>query len=389
MATYVHLSRIYLSDEELYELISPKNVGKRELLRMGRLRGHIFSEKANDADVRSKLSMLPSDWKMVSDVLISIARPDPEERKSSVKVVNCEPDNDLVQIVTKLQSDRGAKNGEVFNPIKSGDKTVRVEVAYTDIDLSRSVVYHRRKKTLSIEVVQKDDTVHFLYNANERALQIVDAMKALLSIKPDLQMVEERVSLSGIRDAVLRTKFFTQLIKTIAGYKYQNATYLTVDRRLVDATDGEGQNGESQEGAPAAKKNASVMKGMVNKVSLDGEQVIATDLYQQAAKTGYFITSIFWSCIDEKDARYHIDCEAGFNEPIKADQFSFDVVRRWQFSTDGRERQEGVAMTAAERRSLTDLLEAAAVTSLKKVMEEHQTRKDESQADVKPASVTS
>ncbi len=354
---------------------------------MGRSRGHIFSEKANDTDVRSKLSMLPSDWNIVSDVLLSIARPDPEERKSSLRVVNCEPSNDFVQIVTKLQSDRGAKHGEVFNPIKSGDKTVRVEVAYTDIDLSRSVVYQRREKTLSIEVVQKDDTVHFLYNANERARQIVDAMKALLTIKPDCQMVEERISLSGIRDAVLRTKFFTQLIKIIAGYKLQNATYLTVDRRLADKNDDEGTDTENQESDPSAKKNASVMKGMVNKVSLDGEQVIATDLYQQAAKTGYFITSICWSCIDEKDSRYHIDCEAGFSEPVKADQFSFDVVRKWQFSTDGRERQEGIAMTAAERRSLTDLLEAAAVKSLKAVSEEHQARKDVSQADANPKPV--
>lgn len=383
MAKYVHLSRIYLSDEEFFELLSPKNVGKRELLRMARARGHIFSEKAPDADVRTKLSMLPSDWKIVSDVLMSIARPDPEERKSSVKLGNCAPENDLGQIVAKLQTDRGSKLGEVFNPVKSGDKSMRVEVAYTDIDLSRSVVYQRREKTLSIEIVQKDDEVHFLYNANDRARQIVDAMKALLKIKPACQLVEERVTLSGVRDAALRTKFFTQLIKTIPGYKYQNATHLTVDRRLIDES-AEESNGENQESDPAAKNVAVVMKGMVNKVSLDGEQVIATDLYQQAAKTGYFITSICWSCIDEKDSRFHIDCEAGFHDPIKADQFSFDVARKWQFSTDGRERQENVALTASERRTLTDMVEAAAVKSLKTVSEEYKTRKDHGQADAQP-----
>lgn len=319
--------------------------------------------------------MLPSDWQTVSDVLMSIARPDPEERKSSVKLGNCTPDNDLGQVIATLQSDRGQKHGEVFNPIKSGDKTMRVEVTYTDVDLSRAVVYQRREKTLAIEIVQNNDAVHFLYNANDRARQIVDAIKALLKIKPSCQLIEERVTLSGVRDAALRTKFFTQLIKTIPGYKYQNATHLTVDRRLVEESHADDANGENQESDPAAKNAAVVMKGLVNKVSLDGEQVIATDLYQQAAKTGYFITSICWSCIDEKDSRYHIDCEAGFSDPVKADQFSFDVVRKWQYSSDVRERPENVAMTASERRSLTDIVEAAAVNSLKVITNEYQTRK--------------
>ena len=379
MAKYVHLSRIYLRDEEFFELLSPKNVGKRELLRMARARGHIFSEKATDVEVRSKLSMLPSDWRTVSDVLISIARPDPEERKSSVKIGNCAPDNDVAEIITKIQIERGAKQGEAFNPVKTGDNAMRVEVTYTEIDLSRSVVYQRRERALAIEIVQNGDTVHFLYNASERARQIVDAMKVLLRTKPSLQLIEERVTLLGIRDAGLRTKFFTQLIKTIPGYKYQNATHLTVDRRLVEEPSAEESNGENPDDDPSAKQVADVMKGMVNKVSLDGEQVIATDLYQQAAKTGYFITSICWSCIDEKDSRYHIDCEAGFTDPVKADQFSFDVVRKWQFGTDERERQVTVAMTASERRALTDRLEAAAAISLKTVTEEYKNRNEGAQ----------
>lgn len=350
---------------------------------MGRSRGHIFSEKANDADVRTKLTMLPSDWRTVSNVLMSIARPDPEERKSSVTIVNCASENNLEDIMSKLQTERGKKFGEVFNPVKSGDNAVRIEVKYTDVDLSRSVVYQRREKTVTIEVLQKEDKVHFLYNANERAGQIVDAMKLLLKIKPTLQLVEERVSLTGIRDAFLRTKFFTQLIKTVPGYKYQNATRLIVDRRLIEEAEGQTVD-ESTEGETEAAKAAEALKGMVHKVALDGEQVIATDLYQQAAKTGYFITNISWSCIDEKDSRFHIDCEAGFAEPINADQFTFDVVRKWQYSIDGTERQENVSLTAVERRSLTDLVEQAAVKSLKSVSEEYEARKNNSEQASEP-----
>jgi hypothetical protein len=371
MAKYVHLSRMYLSDEEYYELLSPKNVNRRELLRQARLRGHIFSEKSNESEVRSRLSMLPSDWKAVSDILRSIAKPDPEERKSSLHIYNCAPDNDLSQLVEKAQAERKEKNTEVYTLVKTGDNSVRVDVTYTEVDLSRAVVYQRRERTLCVEITKDADTVHFLHNANERAHKIVDEIKKLIAIKPECQLREEKITLMGIRDAALRTKFFTQLIKGIAGFKYQNATHLTVDRRLLDQTDEGNETSHENDDEPEAKSTAEVMKGLIHKVSMHGDQVIATELYQKAASTGYFITNISWSCVDEKDARFHIDCEAGFTDPATAEQFSFDIVRKWQISDDGRERPEPVALTSAERRNLTDLLEKAAAKSLISITEEY------------------
>jgi hypothetical protein len=379
MAKYVHLSRVYLSDEEYYELLSPKNVNRHELLRLARCRGHIFSEKANEAEVRSHLSMFPSDWQTISEIFRSIAKPDPEERKSSLQIHNCAADNDFAKIAEKVQSQRNTKHGEVYTIVKTSEDSCRLDVTYTEVDHSRALVYQRRERTLTVELSKGADAVHFLHSANDRAKSIVEEIKALIAIKPECQLREEKITLSGVRDPVLRTKFFTQLIKGIPGFKYHNAPNLTVDRRLTDPKDAVDSQPEAQDGKESeAQSTAEVMKGFVNKVSFHGEQVIATELYQIAASTGYFITSISWSCVDEKDARFYIDCEAGFTDPATAACFGFDVLRKWKFSEDNRERREAVPLTSAERRSLMELLEKAAQHSLEAVSKEYESRKGSS-----------
>src|ERR1035437_10022858 len=116
MAKYVHLSRIYLNDQEYYELLSPKNVAHRDVLRLARRRGMIFSEKVNNADARARLALIPSDWPTVKHIFESMARPDPEERKTSVHVQNCSDKNDIEELIRKTQQKRAEQYGEIYVP---------------------------------------------------------------------------------------------------------------------------------------------------------------------------------------------------------------------------------------------------------------------------------
>ena len=369
MAKYVHLSRIYLNDQEYYELLSPKNVGHRDLLRLARRRGLIFGEKCKDTDVRARLAVLPSDWPTINRILETMARPDPEERKTSVHVRNCSDKNDVEELISKTQTQRATQFGEIYVPVKVSPNTMRLEVTYTDVDFSRAVVYQRREKKLWVEITKDGPTISFIHNANDRAKQIVETLKAQIDVVDGAPRRDDAISLFGVTNPALRTKFFTEIIRGIEGYKYENTTHLSVDRRLPKVA-GEDQEDNGAEQQNAKKKKADTIKGMVNNLALTGDQVLATELYQDAAASGYYICNICWSCLDKKDSRTHIECVAGFSDPIKADQFTFDVVRRWQYTLESEDREEHIPITPSEKRQLNGLLEATAFKTFEAIKKE-------------------
>jgi hypothetical protein len=172
----------------------------------------------------------------------------------------------------------------------------------------------------------------------------------------------------------VRTRFFTELIKRIDGYKYLNATHLNVDRRFPPE-DTKQERDEVQADAPeeaaattAAERVSEMMKGLVNQVALRGEQVLADELYRTVERSGYYISNISWSCKKQSDPRYGIDCVAGFKDPIKADEFTFDVVRAWQCKIESPDEEETLHPTEAERRELNRLLEASALKAFDSIV---------------------
>jgi hypothetical protein len=378
MAKYVHLSRVYLSDSELYELLAPKNIASRKLRQRMRGRGLFYSDKGKEADVRSRISFLPSDWNLVSSMLLEIAGPDPRERKTAQRVTNYVPSQNLSEAVGKVQDERAAKYGEVYNTVVTPDGITKVEVTYTELDYSRAVPYQRRERKLSIDIAASEENLNLRYNASERAAQIVEGIKSCLEYKEKDAPEVKQISLNGVRDPVARTKFFTQLIKGITGFKYENTTHISVDRRFpTEEDDGDDSAKSVSEDktdpvtvATNERRKAKIeeqMKGLINKVAFTGEQILATELYSKAAESGYYIAAIHWTCISQSDPRVHIDCEAALVDPAEGEPFSFDLIREWQNKPEDPDEGETSSITMEQRRNYESLIETAAYNAIQEI----------------------
>src|SRR5580765_1278779 len=153
MAIYKHPSWIYFNDTEFFELLS--NLGHRELLKVARSRGFVFSEKADDSFVRSAMSLLPSNWPLINTIYETIAKPDPAERKSIAHVHNCAPENDIAAIANSVRDERTKKNEELYTITQESPESVRITVAYIDTDLTKALQYSRRERLVEIEVVKE------------------------------------------------------------------------------------------------------------------------------------------------------------------------------------------------------------------------------------------
>ncbi|HEY5075161.1 MAG TPA: hypothetical protein VII34_10745, partial [Pyrinomonadaceae bacterium] len=159
-----------------------------------------------------------------------------------------------------------------------------------------------------------------------------------------------------------------ELIKEIRGFRYENTTHIAVDRRMPTEEE-EGETGSTDatalqtENAVEEQKKRKIeeqIKGLINKVSLTGEQVLASELYDKAASSGYYIAAIHWTCVSESDPRIHIDCEAALVDPPAGEPFSFDFVRQWRDKADDHDKTEIEAVDSDQRRRYEDLIEAAA-----------------------------
>lgn len=269
MAIYKHPAWIYFNDTEFFELLS--NLGHRELLKVARSRGSVFSEKAGDVFVRSALSLTPSNWPLVNHIFDTIARPDPAERQSTVHVHNCAPENDIAAIANAVRDDRTKKKEEKYTITQVSPDSIRITVAYIDTDLTKALQYSRRERSIEIEAVKKDGKVTFIHDANDRAREIVKQLEK--EIKPQQEHAKkvEVISLQTIRDPAVRTRFFTEILKSVADHKFVSTSNVVVERRLPANTEDDGES--ELEGEEKNTEQASeTVKGIINKLAFPGSK---------------------------------------------------------------------------------------------------------------------
>jgi hypothetical protein len=356
MAIYKHPSWIYFNDNEFFELLS--NLGHRELLKVARSRGFVFSEKADDSSVRSAMSLLPSNWPLVSHIYETIAKPDPAERKSTVHVTNCAPDNDIAAIAGSVRDERTQKNDEIYTITQESPESVRITVAYIDTDLTKALQYSRRERSVEIEAIKEGGKISFIHDASDKARAVVKQLEK--QIKPALEqnVKVEVISLQTIRDPALRTRFFTEILKGVADHVFVSTSNVVIEHRLPS------EEAEKEAGSPNDEKDAEQVaekvKGIINRIAISGEQVLAATLYQQAADSGYFITQLTWTMESKAESGKFVDFVAGFGDPIACEQFSSDVCKRWQWSADNPDKAEVLSLTTVDRRSLNTLIQASA-----------------------------
>ncbi len=356
--------------------MSPKNISTTLLLKKFRSRGLFFSNiGGSETTFRLKASQLPSDWDLIDSIVGRMERSDPAGKKSNEVIKNCVPEQDIEAAVRELEAVRGRKYHEIYKTTKASgdDKTTIIEVGFTEIDLSVALPYQRRQRKVKIEVTEGADGLCINYTSGAAADKIIEGLKSFIQYttpnEPDIQ----RISVNSLRTAELRTRFFMLLIRGIEGFQFDNSTQILVDRRFPE--DDESEEADEEENAlePGRRKAETFaekkLKGLVNRVSLHGEQVESADLYEHARNSGYYIAGMKWTAFGQRDSQVHVDFEAGFDDPVEGKSFIFSVVRQWQFSDEDPDIDETVEMSEGLRRRFEQLLYTSAVKALNEILE--------------------
>jgi hypothetical protein len=144
----------------------------------------------------------------------------------------------------------------------------------------------------------------------------------------------------------------------MSGMRPVDVLDLKVDNRLElpwddeDAEDGKDEQTEEE------------VKGMVKSAALNGKGLLTSELYQKLQALGYFVHRIHWTSLDVDGDGRLMEFEAGFENPVEAKGFFYDLRRVIPSDVDKEKGFTQLEVTNRERPRIRRLLVDAAYKAL-------------------------
>lgn len=358
MAKPVQLARCYFDDKDIHDVLSNTRFSERLLFKIAQERGIIFNPSESKDALVAYLSRIPFDWKGLQDLAKHLERPEREERRGVTRLELKPEPKAIDKALEAIKTQRSETEREQYKIGKVGNCII-VHVKYVDLDFSKAKGFQRDEREFAIELEQAGDNFNIQFTHNPRAREVVADLVKLLKPAPELEL-EKPIVLTGIKDPAARTNFFLKLRQLMKGFRPIDVLDLKVDRRLE---------------APAAKKEeaadkddddqpAEEVKSMVKSAALQGNGLLTTELFQQLKKSGYFLHKLVWTSIETEGDGRLMEFEAGFDDPIRATGFNYDLKRVIPSEKEKTSGMKQLEVTNRERPRVRRILVSAAYESL-------------------------
>ena len=339
MANFIQLARFYFNDKDIEDILGNPRFSSRMLLQIARQRGIFLSPDDTKEEVVRYLSLQHFDWKGLTALTTRLNRDESEERRATVQLENV-ASLDAIEVAVSAEKPDLEKDRQAIKVAKVGGRIV-INGTYTDIDPTRSRAMQREERQYHVEVEMENGTVKAQYTHSGKAADLIARIvKRLQADDSTKQTSLKRISLSGIKDAALRTDFLLRLRSGMAGFRALDVLDLNVDHRFEPekavAYEKSQVSEESTEDSDTAEE--AEIKSMVRSAALHGNGLLTSEFYQRLREKGYYIYKVVWTGRELAGEGRVMEFEAGFDDPVRADGFSYDVKR--VLPTDA-EKEEG------------------------------------------------
>lgn len=362
MAKIVQLARCFLDDQDVEDILMNPRISERALIRLAQSRGIFVNPKESRESLVRYLSRIPLDWSSLLELSAQLERPEKEQRRAVTRV-SIDPGVSAVETALEaIKTDRGNSKREEFKTERTATGFI-LRGDYLSIDHSKSKAFQRQRNEFAVEVEIADGKTTIQYTHDDRAREVVEDLIAKLK-GPEGDDVEEAIILTGIKDPALRTDFFLKLRKLMDGFRPLDVLDIKVDCR-TDAEDNT-EDDEQDEDAKDEKKEAEV-KSLVKSAALHGQGLLTSELYQNLRQSGYFVHRIVWSSIDASGDGRLMEFEAGFDNPILATKFNYDLKKASPNEKDKKDGLTQLEVTNRQRKSARKLIVQAAYKALEEI----------------------
>lgn len=369
MAKFIQLARCYYNDKDIEDILGNPRFSAKALLQIARERGIVLSSDERIEDVIKYLSIQYFDWGSLTGLTSRLNREESEERRATVRLENLSS-IDAVEKAAERAKSNCSTSRDVIHVSKQSGKIV-VSGSYIEIDPTKSRAVQREERKFLLEFAEDRGAIKVEYTHSGRAAGLIASIVNELKNEDATKDVAlKRISLAGIRDPVLRTDFLLKVRGTMKEFRALDVLDINVDHRFeaaVKQDDDDSEAGSSPRDALDETSEEAEVKSLVRSAALHGSGLLTSDLYQRLRENGYYIYKLVWSAKELVGAGRVMEFEVGFENPIKAEGFYYDLKRVLPTESDREDGKTQHELLVSERPRVRHVIAEACYSSLAEV----------------------
>jgi len=309
----------YATNKEIHDLLfsAKQKVTEGVLHELLRDRGIFCSPQDTRERLIDQLSMLPHDYADVCGILERRETSKRGEKTATVTLDISLTADELKEVVADYQK---VEVREEVRSYKKSESEFVMNVEYSDFDYSKTRLLQRIDHEAAIQFAQVGGRTQIRIPATDKARSIVDKLKVAIEAKKMKPLKLEEIELTGLTSAEDRTTFFTKLITSLPDFQLDTVSRLRVAHAEAEAESDEVDLDEGDVGDAEEK-----MLGVVENVALSGDNLVASEMYQDLKSKGFFITSITWRARQSVSPYAIIECDAGFEDRQAGRKFRYSI----------------------------------------------------------------
>ncbi|MDF3214820.1 hypothetical protein EN962_00320 [Mesorhizobium sp. M7A.F.Ca.CA.001.09.2.1] len=349
------------TDKDIFDLLmSSKGRMSEGVLRgIALTRGIIYSPKTDRERLASDISILPHDFASLTKLIERREYQNRNEKRAYVDVLVSLTHDEISEVVRSYKEEFAGEDELTTQQRRL--REVQLNVAYDEIDYSKTRLIQRQRRDANIEFILESDRTTIRMPATEKARGVVDRLIKKISQLKLQSLTPKDLSLDGLT-ADQRTTFFMSMLRNIPGYQLQTVV-------SIKCASGDDDVGEDLEMDIEEKERAveSEIVGKINSVALSGMNLLQSEEYQSLKKNGFFITAVTWRALQTERPNDLMQFDVSFDEPRQGKGFKFGV-RIARRLTDGTPTSDFKPLDPNRQPALWSLVERTSANALDEII---------------------
>ncbi len=353
----------FATNKEIHDLLfsAKQKLTEAVLHQLLRDRG-IFCSPSDSRDALVQyLSLLPHDYADVCGVLEKREASKRGEKTATVSLNTELTPDELREVVLEYQK---SEVQEIVRSHKKSETEFVMNVTYSEFDYSKTRLLQRQDRDAELVFTKVAGRTEVRIPATDRARAMVDKLKEKIETNKKTKIQLEEIELTSLTTAEQRTTFFTRLISSLPNFPLETVSRLKVAHSTSEHED-DGLDIEGDEVSDAEEK----MLGVVENVALSGENLVASEMYQELKAKGFFITSVTWRAKQSVAPHAIIECDAGFEDRQAGKKFRYSIHGSLKFN-NGKYTKNIRPVEETEKADLLAMIERTARSVLARLLTE-------------------
>ena len=344
-------SSYYFTPREIFDALmsSKKTMTTSILVELARDRGVIVSSDDTREDIIKYLSSFVYDYYDLNVLVEYITPSHKKEKLKTTQLDNLIDINDLVKASKDISNNQDdTTRVTATKDVKDPNKTI-IKIEWEDIDLGKTRLRQKVPKESTVEFVEENGVIKVSKVSNEKVDEVLQSIISKVSKKINIDIKEEKINLHGFSFEE-KTQYFTKLINSI-----DNCTLSDVVKVSVNKEDGFDEEEDMIE--------------VITNASFKGNGLLHTDEYQKLKEREYFITSILWQSVENRQNGDKIEFEASLVISKECEELTFSPKVIFRSNGNGGYTKSRRPLKEEELSQYTKILEKQAFSIYKGIID--------------------